>query len=96
MEVDWDFYLTFPEDTILPTNFFAESNENSVLENIITPPKSPENFFNEPEEMPIELSSQSPNIPDSFNDILYINIILIWEIALMTGYLLIHLYIITV
>ncbi|PKY61954.1 hypothetical protein RhiirA4_487645 [Rhizophagus irregularis] len=50
MDVDWDFFINFPEDTILPTNFFIESNEKSVLKDIITPSKSPEYFFNELEE----------------------------------------------
>lgn len=71
MEVDWDFFLTFPEDTpentILPTNFF-ENNESRVLEDIITPPKSSKSFFNEPEEISIELPSQSPDIPNSIDN----------------------------
>ncbi|RGB35962.1 hypothetical protein C1646_758650 [Rhizophagus diaphanus] len=54
MDVDWDFFINFPEDTILPTNFFIE--KENVLENIITSPKSPEHFlFNELEEEPTEL-----------------------------------------
>ena len=71
MEVDWNFFLNFPDDTtddtIIPTNFFAENNENSTLEDIITPPESPKHIFNELEvkEIPIELPSQSP---DNFND----------------------------
>ncbi|CAG8652766.1 7090_t:CDS:2 [Funneliformis caledonium] len=67
MEVDWDFFLNFPDGTILPTNFFAENNESNTLKDIITPPKSPVHFF-ELEEIPIELPSQSPN---NFNDITY-------------------------
>ncbi|PKK75070.1 hypothetical protein RhiirC2_708387 [Rhizophagus irregularis] len=54
MDVDWDFFINFSEDTILPTNFFIESNEKSVLEDIITPFKSPEYFFNKLEENVLE------------------------------------------
>jgi len=74
MDVDWNFYLTFPEDTILPTNFFAESNENSVLEGVTTPPKSPESFINGSEDIPIEpignvIIPSPPKSPEStFNE----------------------------
>ncbi|EXX52528.1 uncharacterized protein OCT59_018378 [Rhizophagus irregularis] len=54
MDIDWDFFMNFSENTILPTNFFIESNEKSVLEDIITPSKSPEYFFNKLEENVLE------------------------------------------
>ncbi|CAB4423846.1 unnamed protein product [Rhizophagus irregularis] len=70
MDVDWDFFINFPEDTILPTNFFIESDEKSVLEDIITPPKSPEYFFNELEENVLENIITPPKSPEHlFNEL---------------------------
>lgn len=59
MDINWDFFINFPEDTILPTNFFIESNEKSMFEDIITPPKSPEYFFNELEERTVPYNEKN-------------------------------------
>ncbi|GBC53328.2 uncharacterized protein OCT59_003971 [Rhizophagus irregularis] len=70
MDINWDFFINFPKDTILPTNFFIENNEKSILEDIITPSKFPEYFFNELEENVLENIIIPPNSPEHlFNEL---------------------------
>jgi hypothetical protein len=67
MELNWDFFLNFSEDAIFPENFFKENNENTVLEDIITPPESPENFYIEINENTVlEDIITPPKSPNNF------------------------------
>ncbi|CAB5171971.1 unnamed protein product [Rhizophagus irregularis] len=61
----WNVLLN---DAIFPENFFKENNENTVLEDIITPPESPENFYIEINENTVlENIITPPNSVDNFN-----------------------------